>query len=54
MSTKFNLFKKGTSWILMITATAVLVATPGFAAEKTEDWKPAPPMPDDFDWVQMT
>lgn len=54
MSAKFNLFEKRTSWILMVTATAVLVATPGFAAEKAEDWKPSPPMPDKFDWVQMT
>ncbi|RLE22641.1 MAG: DUF481 domain-containing protein [Acidobacteria bacterium] len=54
MYAKINMCEKRTSWILMVIATAILAATPSFAGEETEGWKPAPPMPDDFDWVQMT
>ncbi len=54
MDAKINMCEKRTSWILMVVAAAILAATPGFATEETEGWKPAPPMPDKFDWVQMT
>ena len=40
--------------ILIIIVAAVFVAAPGFSGEEAEDWTPAPPMPDEFDWVQMT
>jgi len=37
-------------------ATIIALATvgPALAAEDEESWQPPPPMPDDFDWVQMT
>ncbi|MEN8164305.1 MAG: hypothetical protein ABFS37_09260, partial [Acidobacteriota bacterium] len=54
MFAKDNLFKNRTAWILMLIGAAVLAANPGFTAEESESWKPDPPMPDKFDWVQMT
>ncbi len=54
MNGRYDVCGKRTNWILMAIATVCLAATPGFAAEETESWKPDPPMPDEFDWVQMT
>lgn len=54
MNVKDKLHEKRTSWVLIVMAAAVLVASPGFAVEETESWKPAPPMPDEFDWIQTT
>ncbi len=54
MNGKYDLCKKRTNWILMMIVATILVATPGFAAEETEGWKPTPPMPEKFDWVQTT
>lgn len=53
----YGLFKtseKMSDLVLILIIAAVFVAVPGFSGEENEDWKPAPPMPDDFDWVQMT
>ncbi len=42
----------------IVTALAVIVAIaaagPALADEAKEGWQPAPPMPDDFDWIQLT
>ncbi len=45
-----------TNLTILLTAVfaVVLVATSGMAEEGPESWRPPPPMPDDFDWVQMT
>lgn len=40
------------AWVLTI--LAALVLTGPVAAEEEEAWKPQPPAPDKFDWVQMT
>ena len=42
--------------LLMLTLIAVLVlaASPALAEDGEKSWQPPPPMPDDFDWVQMT
>ena len=43
----------------LVTAVAamivvVAIASPTSAEEGQERWQPPPPMPDDFDWIQMT
>ena len=40
------------TWVLALMAT--LVMTGPIAAQEEEVWKPQPPMPTTFDWVQMT
>ena len=42
-----------TSIVIIIFAATVLAAGPAFAAEGEKDWQPPPPMPDDFDWIQL-
>lgn len=54
MSTTGNLKRNGVIWIITLIASFAVATTPGFAAEDTAGWKPAPPMPDEFDWVQTT
>jgi hypothetical protein len=39
---------------VVLTIAIVAVASPAPAEEGQESWQPPPPMPDDFDWVQMT
>ena len=36
----------------MIAAAAPITTT--FAEENPQDWQPPPPMPDEFDWIQLT
>jgi len=42
--------------LLMLTLIAVLVlaASPALAEDGEKSWQPPPPMPDDFDWIQLT
>lgn len=40
--------------MLTLIALLVLVASPVLAEDGEKSWQPQPPMPDDFDWVQMT
>jgi putative salt-induced outer membrane protein YdiY len=40
--------------LLVLMAAVMLAAGPSLAAEESQGWQPDPPMPDDFDWVQMT
>lgn len=40
--------------IFTIAVIAALLASAPVLADEGEDWQPPPPMPDDFDWVQMT
>jgi len=42
--------------IVLITALTAILFAPGpvTADDGNESWQPPPPMPDDFDWVQMT
>jgi len=42
-----------TTWVAIVIATAMIVSGPVFADED-KDWQPPPPMPDDFDWIQLT
>ena len=46
--------RSGFTALMATIFAAVVVAGPALAAEKEESWQPPPPMPDDFDWVQMT
>ena len=45
-------FKK--EMLLVLMAAIMLAAGPSLAAEESQAWQPDPPMPDKFDWVQMT
>lgn len=40
--------------MLILIAAFVLAAGPALAEDGEKSWQPPPPMPDDFDWVQMT
>jgi len=42
--------------LLMLTLMAafILAASPALAEDGEKSWQPPPPMPDDFDWIQMT
>ncbi len=40
--------------MLILIATFVLAASPVLAEDGEKSWQPQPPMPDDFDWIQMT
>jgi putative salt-induced outer membrane protein YdiY len=40
--------------MLTFIAIVSIISASGIAAEETDGWKPPPPMPDEFDWVQMT
>ena len=43
-----------TFWMLSLFAAILLAASPGLAEEGEKGWSPPPPMPDDFDWIQLT
>jgi putative salt-induced outer membrane protein YdiY len=45
-----RLFLSGIVTILILIAAPLAVT----AEEAEESWQPAPPMPDDFDWIQLT
>ena len=38
----------------IIFATVIFSAGPTFAEEGEKDWQPPPPMPDEWDWIQLT
>ncbi|MCP4901823.1 MAG: DUF481 domain-containing protein [bacterium] len=40
--------------ILALPVVVALLASSVYAAESAADWQPPPPMPDEFDWVQLT
>ena len=40
--------------MLILIAAFVLAASPVRAEDGETSWQPPPPMPDDFDWIQMT
>ena len=40
--------------MLILIAAFVLAASPVLAEDGKKSWQPPPPMPDDFDWIQMT
>jgi len=40
--------------ILVVAIAAVMFAAPALAEDEQKAWKPKPPMPEKFDWVQLT
>ena len=42
------------SIMIIAVAAAVLTAGPAVAEEGEKDWQPPPPMPDEWDWIQLT
>ena len=54
--TQFSQKIKFTRLMLVVASMIVIgvAANPALAEEEQESWQPPPPMPDDFDWVQMT
>lgn len=51
---QFKMITARTARAWVLTLLAALVMTGPIAAEEEEAWKPQPPAPDKFDWVQMT
>jgi len=49
-----NIISARTTRTWVLTLLAALVMTGTLAAQEEEGWQPQPPMPDAFDWVQMT
>ena len=49
-----NMISARTARTWVLTLLAALVMTGPIAAEEEEAWKPQPPAPDAFDWIQMT
>jgi hypothetical protein len=47
-------FGKWRCAVIVTTVIGLAMAVPASAEEGQESWQPPPPMPDDFDWVQMT
>lgn len=43
-----------TFWALSLFAVILLAASPGQAGEDEKGWQPPPPLPDEFDWIQLT
>ena len=41
-------------WIAIVLAVIVFSASPALAEDGQQGWQPPPPMPDDFDWIQLT
>ena len=48
-----NRHRRCTFFAIIFTA-AMLAVGPALAEEGEKDWQPPPPMPDDFDWIQLT
>ena len=42
------------TYLALVIAVGIFACTSAFAADGEESWQPPPPMPDEFDWVQMT
>lgn len=49
-----NRLIRTTAYVTLVIITALAVPPLIAADESNESWQPPPPMPDDFDWVQMT
>jgi len=50
---RLNRIRHTTSIVIIVAAT-ILAAGPALAEEGEKDWQPPPPMPDKFDWIQLT
>ena len=46
--------KIGFAFLVATVFTIAIAASPALADDDQESWQPPPPMPDDFDWIQMT
>jgi len=46
--------RRASAFLLVAILTTVGAASPVRGADDEQRWQPPPPMPDDFDWVQMT
>ncbi len=43
-----------TRWTVTVLAVLIIAVGPALADDGQKGWQPPPPMPDDFDWIQLT
>jgi hypothetical protein len=46
--------RRASAFLLVAILTTVVATSPALGADDEESWQPPRPMPDQFDWVQMT